>query len=471
MDTQLQIYNEAKSLAVELVKSQMCPTHFKQPQDAWWAILKGRELGLSPIYSLDNIAVIKGRTSLSADAMLAICRTNPEYNGVDISDKEGSCTVILRRKSRSGVEETRTVTFTIQDAARAGLTGNDNYKKYPQRMLRARAVAYACRDLFGDVLAGIYTDDEIKNGSDSEIPIPQPTRPIINGEIVQEAPSASKEELLAALTDANTRLNAMALVSSKKEALKVAIASHYKDGDLDALNADIDNLKYMAEKAEEKQREARERDRPAPVDSEPAPVEIAQNTAPETPPETIPEVAPAAQAAKEELVAVLDKLAGMGYSEVHICNSIRKNYPDLGMGADERDWKKAIYATDKHFAGLLGMAEYYRDALDTLKKKAKKEAKKDVVPDLIEKFDRIATRAKLDLETMPEVVENWTTATEASLKIAISMITAPKAQQDKIAKLLKKQGKTLADFGLADVPLDELAITEADRVESEIDPF
>ena len=180
-NTELQMYDEMKKVATELCKSNLIPSSFKQPQDAWYAILYGRELGLSPIYSLINISVSKGRPTLSADALTALCKNNPQYWGMKTEDGDGYCKVTIKRKFNPNAEpDERTVIFTMEDAAKAGLLGKDNWKSYPKRMLRARATAWACRDMFPDVTAGIYTQDEIDEYDDAPAPVTPPYEVIDN---------------------------------------------------------------------------------------------------------------------------------------------------------------------------------------------------------------------------------------------------------------------------------------------------
>jgi hypothetical protein len=54
------------------------------------------------------------------------------------------------------------VEFTWEDAQTAGLTGGDNYKKYPKAMLWSRAASAACRQNASECLGGnAYTPEEI----------------------------------------------------------------------------------------------------------------------------------------------------------------------------------------------------------------------------------------------------------------------------------------------------------------------
>lgn len=193
-NTELQMYDEKKRIAAELCKSSLIPAHFKQPQDAWYAILYGNELGFSPIYSLNNISVSKGRPTLSVDALTAICKSNPQYYGMTIEDGDGYCKVTIRRKfNPDAPPDERTVVFTMEDAKQAGLLSKDNWKTYPKRMLRARATAYACRDMFPDATAGVYTPEEI----DSIGSAPQPVKPPY--EVIDNAPEQGNVILIGKL--------------------------------------------------------------------------------------------------------------------------------------------------------------------------------------------------------------------------------------------------------------------------------
>src|SRR5690606_14566168 len=61
---------------------------------------------------------------------------------------------------REGEPEPTRITWTIQQAAKAGLTGRQNWKAHPAAMLRARASAALARAVYPDVAMGIYDPDE-----------------------------------------------------------------------------------------------------------------------------------------------------------------------------------------------------------------------------------------------------------------------------------------------------------------------
>lgn len=152
---------ELNSVALTVAKSGLFGA--KTPEQAFVAIATGMELGLKPMQALRNIVVVQGRPTFSADGGFAVVRNHPEYGGIvwDVcNDKEARCK-ITRISKGGALKEEFVGSFTLKDAAAAGLANKDNWKHYPARMLRARALSYACRDAFPDVLNGLYTPDEI----------------------------------------------------------------------------------------------------------------------------------------------------------------------------------------------------------------------------------------------------------------------------------------------------------------------
>ncbi len=122
------------------------------------ALQMGAELGLTPMASLQNIAVINGRPSVWGDAMLAVCRASGIFDEQVFDEHfEGQgdqltavCTV---RRLPNGKPTTRT--FSMQDAKEAKLLEKDGpWKQYRRRMLQMRARSWACRDAFSDAAKG-----------------------------------------------------------------------------------------------------------------------------------------------------------------------------------------------------------------------------------------------------------------------------------------------------------------------------
>ena len=128
------------------------------PEAAFVVIATGRELGLTAMQSLRGIHMIEGRPSISADAAQAVILRHPTcafFRLVESTDK--IATYETQRKG-DGVQR---MSFTIEQAANAKLTGKDNWKYYPAAMLRSRCSLALARAIFPDALMGVCDPDEV----------------------------------------------------------------------------------------------------------------------------------------------------------------------------------------------------------------------------------------------------------------------------------------------------------------------
>lgn len=156
-----------QEMARVLVESGFLPEALNTPQKALTVLLAGRELGVPPMQAIRGIHVVKGRPSLSAELMLALAYQNiPGFKFKVEASNEQVCRIVAQRPNAEPV----TLSFTITDAQRAGLAGGDNWKKYPQAMLRARCTSAILRVVAPDAIRGIYTPDEI-GASEREIEV------------------------------------------------------------------------------------------------------------------------------------------------------------------------------------------------------------------------------------------------------------------------------------------------------------
>jgi hypothetical protein len=145
--------------ATVLVKTHFLPKGVDTPEKAIAIMLKGRELGIPPMYALSNIAVINGKPTAGAELMLALIYRDHGDDAVRITESTTSrCTVAYRRR---GWPDCETFSFTVEDAQRAGLLGKDNWQHYPAAMLRARCISAVARLAFPDTIGGLYTPEEM----------------------------------------------------------------------------------------------------------------------------------------------------------------------------------------------------------------------------------------------------------------------------------------------------------------------
>lgn len=147
----------------------MIPKEFQgQPEKCFVAIYKGATLGLDAFTSLQRIAVVNGRATIWGDTALALVRNSGllakfEEELLEQDGKFIARCIVQRKDEKEHISE-----FSQDDAIVAGLWGNNVWKKYPKRMLKYRARAYALRDIFADVLDGLYLKEEMEGGESFE---------------------------------------------------------------------------------------------------------------------------------------------------------------------------------------------------------------------------------------------------------------------------------------------------------------
>jgi hypothetical protein len=146
-----------------------------KPDEVAAVILTGEEVGLEPMAALRSVAMIKGVPTFKAEALRALVVSK----GHELWLEDSTNTRAIAAGRRSGSERVGRVTWTIDDAKRAGIGGNANYQRYPREMLVARATAALARQLFADVVMGLVAAEELEdffyspNGATAE-PLPPP---------------------------------------------------------------------------------------------------------------------------------------------------------------------------------------------------------------------------------------------------------------------------------------------------------
>jgi len=160
----LETLEDCFRFATAVVQSGLAPKGISTPQAVVVAIQMGAEVGLPPLASLQNIAVINGRPSIWGDAMLGVCRASGLFDESAFSEtlettSDGLAAVCTVRRLPDGNEIERR--FTMKDAQAAGLSGKSGpWTQYPRRMLQLRARSWALRDGFADILRGMRAAEE-----------------------------------------------------------------------------------------------------------------------------------------------------------------------------------------------------------------------------------------------------------------------------------------------------------------------
>ena len=162
----LSTFEDAFRFAGLVAKSEFAPKDFRnKPESCMLAIQHGAELGLSPMQSLQSIAVVNGRPSVYGDTALAVCKGSPlcEYVRETI-EGTGEQMVAICEAKRRGDAEPVVRRFSMTNAKLAGLAGKQGpWTQYPERMLQMRARGFALRDAFPDILRGLVTAEEAQD--------------------------------------------------------------------------------------------------------------------------------------------------------------------------------------------------------------------------------------------------------------------------------------------------------------------
>jgi hypothetical protein len=175
MENQLDILREPMELGEVFAKSGMFPDIKTQAQ-AVVKIMAGRELNLSPFQSMSSIYIVNGKLALVAQAMSGLINKSKQYKYVVKNLTDEACTIeIMKDDTLTGVS-----TFTIKDAAKAGLVNKDVWKNYPRNMLFARALSNACRWYCPEVIQGYYTYEELQDLGE---PVGQPSKTTVEVEV------------------------------------------------------------------------------------------------------------------------------------------------------------------------------------------------------------------------------------------------------------------------------------------------
>ena len=157
---------DALAFSTMVSKTEFAPKDFRgKPEACLLAIQHGSEIGLSPMQSLQSIAVVNGRPTIYGDAALAVCLAALVCEWVTESvDGEGDRMVATCNAQRRGYPAPITSTFSVADAKAAGLWGKQGpWSQYPKRMLAMRARGFALRNAFADVLRGLVTAEEAQD--------------------------------------------------------------------------------------------------------------------------------------------------------------------------------------------------------------------------------------------------------------------------------------------------------------------
>lgn len=181
-------FGEMVSMGDQLVRTGFLPQHIKTGAQAAAIIMTGRELGMPPMTAMRSLTMVKGKVVENADSQLARFKADGgRCTFAELSEKAARAQFVHPNGDKH--EES----FTIEDARRAGLSG-DNWQKYPKAMLRSRCITAGLKSLGWAGAVGNYDPDEAAAFSEAPKDTPRPTpapvvaaKAVVNAEPVQAA--------------------------------------------------------------------------------------------------------------------------------------------------------------------------------------------------------------------------------------------------------------------------------------------
>lgn len=172
--TEMELINQIENIekkAEMIAKSSIIPSSLRgKSGDILVLLMMAQELDIPPMQAINGINVIQGKPTISPQLMLGLIRRRVPscYIKIEPSQEKLSCTVTMARDI-SRMDEAYTTTWDMERAKKLQLDKKDNYIKQPLTMLQWRAVGDAARQIFSDVLSGLYFPDELDHLNDLHI--------------------------------------------------------------------------------------------------------------------------------------------------------------------------------------------------------------------------------------------------------------------------------------------------------------
>jgi hypothetical protein len=197
--------------------------------DVHFVLMKGKALDLHPMTSIGNINIIDGKAEVGALLMLSIVRRSglmaPGGWKLVHSDAKRAVFSTLRL----GDEEWTTFEYTLEEAELMGLLdkgrdewakANNQWRRQPRTMLRRRCQAMLLREVYADVVLGLYDHDELTEMRERERALGiDPDRVIAVSSAVPALPEGAESGPIKRLTeDAKAR-------AAERDPLKARLAA------------------------------------------------------------------------------------------------------------------------------------------------------------------------------------------------------------------------------------------------------
>ncbi len=157
----IQKWGKWQTLATTLLKSGFLPDSYKTSEQVMAVLLKSQELNVPAMEGLYSIDIIGKRPALRPQLMLALVRRSGELEDIQIDKQTDYVEVTIKRKGQTAHKSR----FGDIEASALGYLNDmkfhPNYVKQKLVMYQWRALSANFRITFPDVIAGMYTPEEL----------------------------------------------------------------------------------------------------------------------------------------------------------------------------------------------------------------------------------------------------------------------------------------------------------------------
>lgn len=162
----LNSFSQNWNMAVQLSKSDIIPDNYKnKPQNVVIAIGLANQMQLDPFTVMQNLAIIKGKTSWSGSFCKTLIERTGKYKNLELNyvgekgkDSYG-CYLSAVRVSDGKIINGPTVTMQMAKAEK--WTSNSKWLTLTDLMLAYRCQSFFCRLYVPEAMNGIYTTEEV----------------------------------------------------------------------------------------------------------------------------------------------------------------------------------------------------------------------------------------------------------------------------------------------------------------------
>ena len=176
-------------MAKSLAQSKLVPTTYQGQEglpNCLVALEMANRMNISPLVVMQNMNVIHGKPSWSAQFVIATITGCGRFEDFDYEEK-GTKAIRCKAIRKKDGKEVFGAWVTMEMAQKEGWTRNSKWSTMPQLMLRYRAATFFGRQYVADLLLGIQTEDEIVDIQPVNVTVPNTPHEAAIAQPIKEA--------------------------------------------------------------------------------------------------------------------------------------------------------------------------------------------------------------------------------------------------------------------------------------------